>query len=140
MNTDLAKDSTIESTKELSKKVAIFNIVFGAIVVAGGIMGYFMAKSLPSLAAGMFFGNCLMLTIWGTDLFSDKSENSQSLSKVNTIGHIAAVVLSVALLIFFVIRLLKTGKPMPAVVIISFSTLAILANAFVLHKKSLLAN
>lgn len=120
MSTDLSKD--------LSRKISIFNIVFGAIVVIGGLVGYKMAKSIPSLAAGMFFGNCLMLTVWGTDLFSEKSLKW---------GHVLAVVLSVALLVFFVIRLLKTGKPMPAVVIISFSILSILANSFVLHKKSL---
>jgi uncharacterized membrane protein (UPF0136 family) len=143
MNTDLSEKNTVELTQtiEWSKKASIFNFVYGAIVILGGVMGYIKAKSVPSLAAGMTFGNLLMLTVWGGNLFYSPDglpAKSTSASTPKFWGHVAAVVLCVVLAIFFVIRLIKTGKPMPALPIISLAAVGVVLNSLVLHKKSLL--
>jgi uncharacterized membrane protein (UPF0136 family) len=117
--------------KNLEPKIISFNFVFGAIVVIGGLVGYFTAGSVPSLAAGMFFGNLLMLTIWGS------GPSGTPESKPKTWGYYVAAVASACLLSFFIIRLLKTGKPMPAAIIIPLAILGILGNIFVLHQRSL---
>lgn len=115
--------------KNLEPKIIPFNFAFGAIVVIGGVIGYFTAQSLPSLAAGLFFGNLLMLTVWGC--------TPREAEKPKSWGFYLAVIVSVCLLVFFVIRLLKTGKPMPAAVIIPLAILGILGNSLVLHRRSL---
>jgi uncharacterized membrane protein (UPF0136 family) len=116
--------------KNLETAMIPFNFVFGAIVVVGGLIGFFTAQSYASLAAGLFFGNLLMLSIWG-------SGPSAKDGKFRVWGYYLASIASVTLLTFFILRLLKTGKPMPAVIIIPISVLGILGNTFVLHKLSI---
>jgi uncharacterized membrane protein (UPF0136 family) len=108
-----------------------YNFGFGMLVVIGGFIGFFVSKSIPSLVAGLVFGNLLMLTIWGVTPKEQKV--------INYWGYYAAALLSIALLIFFIIRLIKTGKPFPAAVIIPCAFAGVLLNSFMLHKKSLSA-
>ena len=108
------------------QKAPIYNFTLGVLVLVGGIIGYAQAGSVPSMAAGLIFGNLLMLSIWGV---SEKIW-----------GYILAEIVSITLLIFFIIRLISTGKLMPAVPIILLSFFAIFANTLVLHQKSLSKN
>ena len=105
--------------QNLENKVLIFNFVFGLLVVAGGVIGYVKAHSLPSLAAGLFFGNLLMVSIW------------------LKWGNYLADIVSISLLIFFIMRLINTGKFMPAVLIIVLASMCIVVNTLVLHQRSL---
>jgi len=114
------------------KKIAAFNFIFGIIVVAGGVIGFLTAQSAQSLAAGLVFGNLLMLSVWGTPLLKGNIRNKQVVW-----GYYLSTILSVILLIFFLIRLIKTGKAMPASIIITLSVLSIMSNIFVLNKQAI---
>ncbi len=46
------------------RTVAIILWVYGALVLAGGVMGWVKAKSKPSLIAGVAFGAALIATGW----------------------------------------------------------------------------
>ncbi len=105
--------------QNLENKVLIFNFVFGLLVVAGGVIGYVKADSLRSLVAGLFFGNLLMVSIW------------------LKWGNYLADIVSISLLIFFIMRLINTGKFMPAVLIIVLASMCIVVNTLVLHQRSL---
>jgi uncharacterized membrane protein (UPF0136 family) len=113
--------------KSLEGKIPIFNFVFGIIVVLGGVIGYWKAHSIPSLAAGLFFGNLLMLSIWGV---SDAKSNK-------IWGFYLANIVSISLLIFFIYRLIKTSNLLPAIIIIPLAIIAVLANTWLLHQNSL---
>lgn len=52
-------------------------------------------------------------------------------------GYYLATLLSVVLLVFFIIRLIKTGNPMPAVVVITLAVLSIFLNTLVMHNWTL---
>ncbi|MDJ0624870.1 MAG: TMEM14 family protein [Candidatus Caenarcaniphilales bacterium] len=125
---------------KLNKVVPLYNLFFGIIVVMGGLMGYFKAGSLPSLSAGLFFGNLLMLTIWGTDFFASSEKDIEKKESPRVWGYYLSTVLSVALLGFFITRIINTGKLMPAVIIITFGVFAILGNLYILHKNSINKN
>lgn len=109
--------------QNIESKVPIFNFAFGLIVVLGGAFGFIKAQSIPSLAAGLAFGNLLMLSIWGV--------------KEKSWGYYLADLVSISLLIFFILRLIKTGSPMPAIPIIVLAIIGVILNTFILHQKSL---
>ncbi len=115
---------------DLSKKIGLYNLIFGAIVILGGLIGYFTAKSVPSLMAGITFGNLLMLGFWGTGL----KEETQTERKW---GFYVGAIVSIILLIFFILRFIKTGKAMPAFIIIPMAAIGIFLNTYRLHLFSL---
>ncbi len=74
---------------------------YGTLTLIGGIMGYVKAKSQASLISGLVSGSLLILA--GTAELMGQSW-----------GLILAAGISAALAIVFVVRLVKTGKFMPA--------------------------
>lgn len=80
---------------------ALIVIVYGFIVLAGGVMGYVKARSAPSLMAGLAFGIALIVSgfcVW---------HGMRNGLKV-------AMGLAVALLVVMGIRFVKSKKFMPA--------------------------
>ncbi|HEY9886464.1 MAG TPA: TMEM14 family protein [Vampirovibrionales bacterium] len=112
-----------------------YNVVFGGLLIIGGLIGYFKSGSAASISAGLIFGNALMLTIWGTDL-TVKAEEPEKLNKKRW-GYAVAIILSVVLITTFVIRLIGGAKLMPALPIITFSLASVVLNSLVLHRHSL---
>ena len=81
--------------------VRIFLYVFGALTMAGGIMGYVKANSRPSLIAGLASG---VLLVGAAYLVGAKG----------TMGLLLGLVVSLPLAGRFVSSFRKTGKVMPA--------------------------
>jgi uncharacterized membrane protein (UPF0136 family) len=79
----------------------IYFIIFGALTIVGGIIGYVKAGSAPSIIAGSITG--LLLIIAGFILPEHR-----------TAGLATAFVVSLLLAAQFVPKLLRTGKMMPA--------------------------
>jgi uncharacterized membrane protein (UPF0136 family) len=79
----------------------IYFIIFGALTIVGGIIGYVKAGSAPSIIAGSITG--LLLIIAGFILPQHR-----------TAGLATAFVVSLLLAAQFVPKLLRTGKMMPA--------------------------
>ena len=79
----------------------IYFIIFGALTIVGGIIGYVKAGSAPSIIAGSITG--LLLIIAGFILPEHR-----------TTGLATAFVVSLLLAGQFVPKLLRTGKMMPA--------------------------
>jgi uncharacterized membrane protein (UPF0136 family) len=79
----------------------IYFIIFGALTIVGGIIGYVKAGSTPSIIAGSITG--LLLIIAGF-----------LLSEHRAAGLANAFVVSLLLAAQFVPKLLRTGKMMPA--------------------------
>ncbi len=122
------------TTDELAKKVSLANFVFGALVLAGGLYGFYKTGSIASIASSFVFGNLLMLSIWGSQ---KPVQNPDSAEKPKILslawGFYAATLISVVLLIFFVIRLMGGAGAMPGVPIIILSAAAIFLNVAVIH-------
>jgi uncharacterized membrane protein (UPF0136 family) len=79
-----------------------YTFLFGALTIAGGVVGYVKAKSKASLIAGGISGLLLLVAAY--------LMNSGSFS----VGRILSLVLSVLLAGRFIPAFLKTRKPMPA--------------------------
>jgi uncharacterized membrane protein (UPF0136 family) len=79
----------------------LYLFVFGALTIAGGVMGFVKAKSRPSLIAGSVAGLSLLLAgyLVGTS---------------GSLGLVIGLIVSLALAGRFVGAYRKTRKPMPA--------------------------
>ncbi|MGH9339491.1 MAG: TMEM14 family protein [Acidobacteriota bacterium] len=90
-------------------------LVFGALTVIGGIMGYVKAQSLPSLVSGLLFGVALLASGW-------------FVFKGNFPALYTAIALTLFLGGFFGIRLSSGAGFMPAglMLILAFVTLIFL--------------
>lgn len=99
--------------------LAYWTICYGVLVLLGGVMGYVSKKSMPSLIAGAAFG----LALIGSGFLTFQQR---------FFGMVAALVLTLLLTVFFGIRLKKTGKFMPAgmVLLLSLVTLVLLGMGF----------
>ena len=95
----------------------IATVIYGILLLVGGIFGYTKAKSKPSLISGLISG--LLLLISGVLQWQQI-----------TVGLIVAQVLTLVLAIVFAIRLWKTRKFMPAgfMLVLSVATLVILVS------------
>ena len=80
---------------------AYFILVYGVIVIIGGLMGYSMAGSLPSLIMGSSFGLLLLFCGW-------------AMLRNSTFAFYSASALAAVLALFFLYRFIETGKVMPA--------------------------
>ena len=76
-------------------------LIFGALTIIGGIIGYVKANSLPSIIAGSITG--VLLLVAGSLLSSNR-----------LIGLATAFVVSLLLAAQFVPKFIRTGKVMPA--------------------------
>jgi uncharacterized membrane protein (UPF0136 family) len=96
-------------------------IIYGLLVLAGGLMGYRKARSTPSLMAGLSFGIALVVSgfyVWHGE----------------RMGLKAALALSSALLIVMGIRFAKTKKFMPSGLVTILSLAALIVFALALGK------
>jgi uncharacterized membrane protein (UPF0136 family) len=80
---------------------AIYFLVFGALTIIGGVIGYVKAGSMASIIAGAITGVLLLVAGW-------------ILPNNRTIGLAIAFVVSLLLAAQFVPKLIRTGKVMPA--------------------------
>ena len=80
---------------------AIYFLVFGALTIIGGIIGYVKAGSLPSIIAGAITGILLLVAGW-------------ILPNNRTAGLAIAFIVSLLLAVQFVPKLIRTAKMMPA--------------------------
>jgi len=80
---------------------AIYFLVFGALTIIGGVIGYVKAGSVASIIAGAISGILLLIAGW-------------ILPNNRTIGLAIAFVVSLLLAAQFVPKLIRTGKVMPA--------------------------
>ena len=79
----------------------LYFLIFGALTILGGIIGYVKAGSLPSIIAGAITG--VLLLIAGALLTEHRAA-----------GLATAFVVSLLLAAQFVPKLIRTGKMMPA--------------------------
>lgn len=79
----------------------IYFIIFGVLTIAGGIIGYVKAGSLPSIIAGSIAG--ILLVIAGSLLPEHRAT-----------GLATALVISLLLAAQFIPKFIRTGKAMPA--------------------------
>jgi uncharacterized membrane protein (UPF0136 family) len=80
---------------------AIYFLVFGALTIIGGVIGYVKAGSMASIIAGAISGILMLIAGW-------------ILPNNRTIGLAIAFVVSLLLATQFVPKLIRTGKVMPA--------------------------
>ncbi|MDQ2868434.1 MAG: TMEM14 family protein [Verrucomicrobiota bacterium] len=92
----------------------IYFLIFGALTIAGGVMGYVSKGSVPSLIAGTISGLLLLLAAF-------------LLPERQMIGLIIALVVSLLLAAQFVPKLLRGGKMMPAGMMSVLSVLGLIA-------------
>ena len=79
----------------------LYFLIFGALTIIGGIIGYIKANSLPSIIAGSITG--VLLLVAGSLLSSNR-----------LIGLATAFVVSLLLAAQFVPKFIRSGKVMPA--------------------------
>ena len=79
----------------------LYFLVFGALTIIGGVIGYVKAGSLPSIIAGAITGVLLLVAGW-------------ILPTQRQVGLVTAFVVSLLLAAQFVPKFFRTGKVMPA--------------------------
>jgi|SRR5882724_3202815 len=104
---ECASRKSMEATK-------IYFIVFGALTIAGGIVGYVKAGSMASIIAGSITGVLLLVAAF-------------LLPEHRAIGLATALVVSLLLAAQFVPKFLRTGRVMPAGMMSVLSVIGIIA-------------
>jgi uncharacterized membrane protein (UPF0136 family) len=79
----------------------VYFLIFGALTIIGGVVGYVKAASLPSLIAGSITGMLLLVA-------------GALLPEHRTIGLATAFVISLLLAAQFIPKFFRTRKAMPA--------------------------
>ena len=79
----------------------IYFIIFGILTIAGGIIGYVKAGSMPSIIAGSITGILLVIA-------------ALLLPEHRAAGLATALIVSLVLAAQFVPKFIRTGKAMPA--------------------------
>ena len=79
----------------------IYFLIFGILTIAGGIVGYVKAGSMPSIIAGSITGILLVIAAW-------------LLPEHRAAGLGTALIVSLVLAGQFVPKFIRTGKAMPA--------------------------
>jgi uncharacterized membrane protein (UPF0136 family) len=92
----------------------IYFIVFGALTIVGGIVGYLKAGSVASIIAGSITGVLLLIAAF-------------LLPEHRTIGLATALIVSLLLAAQFVPKFLRTGRAMPAGMMSILSAIGIIA-------------
>jgi len=91
----------------------VYFIIFGLLTIAGGVIGYLKARSIPSITAGSIAGVLLLITAF-------------LLPEHRTSALMVALLLSLLLLVQFAPKFFRTGKVMPAGVMSLLSLLGII--------------
>ncbi len=92
----------------------IYFVVFGALTIIGGVVGYVKAGSVASIIAGSIAGVLLLVAAF-------------LLPEHRTAGLATAFVISVLLAAQFIPKFLRTGKVMPAGMMSVLSAIGIIA-------------
>jgi len=92
----------------------IYFIVFGALTIVGGIVGYLKAGSVASIVAGSITGVLLLVAAF-------------LLPEHRTIGLATGLIVSLLLAAQFVPKFLRTGRVMPAGMMSILSAIGIIA-------------
>ncbi len=79
----------------------LYFLIFGALTIIGGVIGYVKAGSLPSIIAGVVTGVLLLVAGW-------------ILPTNRMIGIVIALIISFLLAAQFIPKFIRTGKAMPA--------------------------
>lgn len=79
----------------------LYFLIFGALTIIGGVIGYVKAGSLPSIIAGVVTGVLLLVAGW-------------ILPTNRVIGIVIALIISFLLAAQFIPKFIRTGKAMPA--------------------------
>ncbi|HXK61752.1 MAG TPA: TMEM14 family protein [Acidobacteriota bacterium] len=94
------------------KIAAISTLIYGFLVLAGGVFGYLQAKSVPSLIAGTICG--VLILVAGGYMWAG------SIPAAYVAGALALL-----LALFFAYRLTSTGKFMPGGMMLALSFVAV---------------
>src|SRR6266478_9650927 len=92
----------------------IYFIVFGILTIAGGVIGYVKAGSLPSIVAGSITGVLLLVAAF-------------LLPEHRASGLATALILSLLLAAQFVPKFIRTGRVMPAGMMSTLSVIGVIA-------------
>jgi len=92
----------------------IYFIIFGALTIVGGIVGYLKAGSVASIIAGSITGVLLLVAAF-------------LLPEHRRIGLATALIVSILLAAQFVPKFLRTGRVMPAGMMSILSAIGIIA-------------
>ena len=92
---------------------ALIVIVYAVLVIVGGVIGFIKAASRPSLIGGLVGGLGLLAAGWG-------------ISRGQVWGLQTALVLTLALLVFFTVRYVRTRAFMPGGLMAILSLLALI--------------
>lgn len=91
----------------------IYFIVFGALTIVGGIVGYVKAGSVASIIAGSITGVLLLAAAF-------------LLPEHRMVGLATALIVSLLLAAQFIPKLLRTGRVMPAGIVSLLSVIGII--------------
>jgi uncharacterized membrane protein (UPF0136 family) len=91
----------------------IYFIVFGALTIVGGIVGYVKAGSVASIIAGSITGVLLLVAAF-------------LLREHRMVGLATALIVSLLLAAQFIPKLLRTGRVMPAGIMSLLSVIGII--------------
>ena len=92
----------------------IYFIVFGALTIVGGIVGYVKAGSVASIIAGSITGVLLLVAVF-------------LLPEHRMVGLATALIVSLLLAAQFAPKFLRTGRVMPAGMMAILSAIGIIA-------------
>jgi len=100
----------------------IYFIVFGILTIAGGVVGYVKAGSLPSIIAGLNTGVLLLVAAF-------------LLPEHRAVGLATAFIVSLLLAAQFAPKFVRTGRVMPAGMMSVLSVIGIIAAIVAWAKK-----
>jgi uncharacterized membrane protein (UPF0136 family) len=100
----------------------LYFLIFGALTIIGGIIGYVKAQSVPSIIAGTITGVLLLIA-------------GYILPQHRTAGLLTASIVSILLAAQFVPKLIRTGKLMPAGLMSILSVIGIIVAVVAWLKK-----
>jgi len=100
----------------------LYFLIFGALTILGGVIGYVKAGSVPSIIAGAITG--VLLLVAGALLPENRAA-----------GLAAAFIVSLLLAAQFVPKFIRTGKVMPAGLMSILSVIGIVVAVIAWFKK-----
>lgn len=107
--------------KRAFKKIGLITLIYALFVFSGGVMGFAMKKSMPSLVMGSLFGLSLLYL-------------SVKILTFHRWGLMTAIVLILLLDAFFSYRFVITQALFPAGAMLLLTTATLLVLMFILKK------